>query len=57
MSGAPDEDPSLGEGVTTLEADMKWAKETLSKIEGRTWWIRGSVILTLLLTVIRILLK
>ncbi len=55
MSGSSDEDPALTERVVSLEADMKWVKDTLSKIDARTWWILGSVIVTLLVTLIGIL--
>jgi len=34
----------LPERVAILETDVKWIKETVQKIEGRTWWILGSVV-------------
>jgi len=38
------EDPTLLERVAVLENDVKWVKKSLVKIEGRIWWILGSVV-------------
>lgn len=42
----------LSERVTRLEADMSWIKEKLRNVDSRTWYILGSVLLGVLLTLL-----
>jgi hypothetical protein len=46
------DDPDLKERVAKLEADMSWIKKILDKVDKRTWWILGSVILGIIISVI-----
>jgi len=45
-------DPPLIERVAALETDMSWVKETLRKVDERTWIILASVILGIILTIL-----
>jgi len=45
-------DPALIERVAALETDMGWVKETLRKVDERTWIILASVILGIILTIL-----
>jgi len=49
-------DPTLAERVAVLETDMKWIKKTLTKIDNRTWWILGSVVVLGLIAILAALL-
>lgn len=52
-----EEDPSLVERVASLEADMKWVKDMLVKLDARTWWILGSVVIGFLIAYLGIFLR
>jgi len=53
----------LGERVTALETDMHWLREGLQRVEGelkrvdnRAWYILGSVILGIVITILAALI-
>jgi len=47
----------LKERVAKLETNMEWVRETLKRIDSRSWWILGSVVTLGLLAILIALLK
>ena len=47
---------SLAERVTALETEIPWIKKILEKIDRRTWWILGSVVVLGLIAILIALL-